>query len=92
MSQDNSTTCLFWGSLSDWQRGAGHLNCDVILTKKNLRGCVRNNETAESTAQIADGKVEALVCGCECTTCKRAWFAAGRPLIKDGKIVREGGV
>lgn len=30
------------------------------------------------------------VCPCECTTCKRAWWAAGRPIIRDGAIVRRG--
>lgn len=84
-----SSICLFWGALSDWQRGAGHLDCGVILTKKNLRSCTYSSETDEITMQIADGKVEAAVCECECTTCKRAWFADGRPLVgKDGKIVR----
>ncbi len=33
-----------------------------------------------------------MVCTCECHTCKRAWWAAGRPLIRDGQIVYDTGV
>ena len=29
------------------------------------------------------------VCPCECQTCKRAWWRDGRPIVRDGKIVRE---
>lgn len=29
------------------------------------------------------------VCLCECKTCKRAWFADGRPVVRNGKVVRE---
>jgi hypothetical protein len=32
-----------------------------------------------------------IVCDCECHTCKRAWWSAGRPLLRDGKIFREDG-
>jgi hypothetical protein len=28
------------------------------------------------------------VCSCECQTCKRAWWAQGRPIVRDGQIVR----
>lgn len=30
-----------------------------------------------------------VVCLCDCTSCKRAWFADGRPIIRNGEIVRE---
>jgi hypothetical protein len=29
------------------------------------------------------------VCPCECSVCKRAYFAQGQPTIRDGKIVRK---
>jgi hypothetical protein len=28
------------------------------------------------------------VCPCECRTCKRAWFDAGQPIVRDGNVVR----
>lgn len=31
------------------------------------------------------------VCSCDCIDCKRAWFADGEPIVRDGKIVRRGG-
>jgi len=31
------------------------------------------------------------VCPCECQTCKRAWWADGRPIVRDGEIVRQPG-
>lgn len=27
------------------------------------------------------------VCPCECHTCKHAWWAMGRPIIRAGKVV-----
>ena len=30
-----------------------------------------------------------MVCACECHVCKRAWWAQGRPLIREGSIIRE---
>ncbi len=32
------------------------------------------------------------VCGCDCRECKRAWWSDGRPVVRDGKIVREGSI
>ena len=29
-----------------------------------------------------------MMCPCECQTCKRSWFAQGRPIVKDGKVIR----
>lgn len=63
-------TCLFHGLL-----GAGmlaHADCDVVL---------------ERMAQtVAPELVVAIpqVCKCECRTCKRAWFNAGRPTCEPG--------
>lgn len=30
-----------------------------------------------------------LVCMCDCKDCRRAWFADGQPIVREGKIVRK---
>ena len=60
--------CLFWGLLSDGRYQ--HLDCGVILNEKTKQAVSTGVKIHESLPQV---------CPCECTTCKRAWFAAGRP-------------
>lgn len=31
-----------------------------------------------------------MICPCECHTCKRAWVAAGRPLLRNDTIIYDG--
>ncbi len=31
-----------------------------------------------------------VVCKCDCIDCKRLWWGNGRPIVRDGRVVREG--
>jgi hypothetical protein len=66
--------CIAWGAL--WVHELEHVDCPVIL------------ENAAESAVAVKVDLPAL-CPCECRTCKRAWWAKGRPLVRDGKIVTE---
>jgi len=66
--------CIAWGALQGYERE--HFDCPVIL------------ESAVSAAVPVTVELPAL-CPCECRTCKRSWWAMGRPLVRDGKIVTE---
>jgi len=57
--------CPFWGAIGP---GPSHMSCDVTLTDP-ATSALRGNDTPPVP----------FVCKCECTTCKRAWWAAGRP-------------
>lgn len=67
-------TCVAWGPLEP-QDGDRHMNCPVVL--HNARGA----------AVPVEGPFP-KVCGCECRTCKNAWFADRQPIMRDGEIVR----
>lgn len=69
--------CAVWGPLHD--RGEHH-ECPVVV-----------NHAHEGVAG-SPARTEALpmVCACECHTCKRAWWAQGRPVVRDGTIFRTG--
>ena len=69
--------CIGWGSLA----GETHTDCPVILTKDSVY------ESAIASELLASGRDFPMVCPCECKTCKRAWWAAGRPIHKDGTII-----
>ena len=72
--------CIGWGHL---QLGEGsiHADCPVVLTKERV------GESAVASELLASGKAFPMVCPCECSNCGKAWWAAGRPILKDGKIV-----
>jgi hypothetical protein len=75
----SATVCAAWGPLS-----AGrftHMECPVVVHR------------AHEAAPGAPGRTEPLplVCSCECSSCKRAWWNAGRPKIQDGAIVTDRG-
>lgn len=67
-AKDLGLWCPFWGSVG---LSLEHMNCDVVLRKA-------------SSSALPAGKLPELpcVCGCDCRTCKRAWWAAGRPSRK----------
>lgn len=58
--------CAVWGTR---KAGETHLVCDVVTTANHQRAGGAANPPPVGT----------WVCTCECTTCKRAWWAAGRP-------------
>ena len=65
--------CIAWGELP-------HPDCPVVV------------ESAEQVAPHVLAQLPQLpklpaVCPCECRTCKDAWWAARRPIIRDGKVV-----
>jgi hypothetical protein len=70
-------TCIAWGDLRDdkIQRGS-HLDCPVVVTSP--QACA-----VPVTVPLP------AVCLCGCRTCKDAWFADGKPICKEGRIVRE---
>lgn len=70
-----SETCIQWGPL----KGRVHASCFVVATDEVVR--------RDPPAVPIKGKLP-QVCSCGCYACKRAWRADGRPLVRDGKIVR----
>jgi hypothetical protein len=72
--------CIGWGRLIV-RDGGSHSDCPVVLTKDMVY------ESAIAAELLASGRVFPMVCPCDCKTCKRAWWAKGRPIIRDGKIV-----
>lgn len=64
--------CAAWGPLSAEHGEHEHMSCSVVYW------------SAEETTRLGqrDGPFP-LVCGCECLTCKRAWWKAGRPRVVD---------
>lgn len=73
--------CAFWGHLS--KSRVVHQNCGVIVTT--------NEELCHGCTGVDFNAPVPRVCPCECQTCKRAWWAEGRPKINDaGEIVRAG--
>jgi hypothetical protein len=71
--------CIGWGNLRHEE--CEHKDCPVVLTKETV------NESAIAPSILALGRRFPLVCPCECRVCRRAWWAAGRPILKNGKIV-----
>lgn len=62
---DPTRTCACWGPLGEHEMW--HHDCAVTIT--------------DPSQQVAEHRVGPYprVCTCECSTCKRAWWAAGRP-------------
>lgn len=81
VAPDENGFCPFWG-FDAHESGREHHSCDVVAYVKPLNG------TGVSVCQVPQEGFTLAVCKCECTTCKRAWEADGRPLLRDGKVVR----
>ncbi len=64
-------------SLADWPNS----EVDTCITYGARRGSHRDCVVIDLTAAP-------VVCMCDCIDCKRLWFSAGRPIVRDGKIVR----
>lgn len=64
--------CVAWGDLGDFP---WHMDCPVVLMH------------ARNAAVPVTGPLP-QVCRCECKTCKRAWEREGRPIVREGEIVR----
>lgn len=71
---DSDTICSTWGDNQE------HMDCEVVVTADTARRCVLG-----SPGQVGPWPV---VCPCECRACKRAWWRAGRPVVRDGAVVR----
>lgn len=86
MSSGNSNNsratlfCIGWGNLRPGD-GSTHMNCPVVLTREKVI------ESAIADELLASGKPFPMVCPCECRSCGRAWWEAGRPILRNGKIV-----
>lgn len=77
---DPSNFCIGWGKIRPGE-GNAHMDCPVVLTEDTVY------QSAISAELLTNAKQFPMVCPCECQTCKRAWWAKGRPILKDGKIV-----
>jgi len=75
-------TCATWGDLDEGRHA--HTDCVVVVTRETLP-----NVTPEQARRLAAGPLP-VVCPCECLVCKRAWWSAGRPIVRDGKVVTRG--
>ena len=73
--------CIGWGNLL-LRDGSTHTDCPVVLTRETVF------ESAIAAELLASGREFPMVCPCECKVCKRAWWDARRPIVRDGKIVR----
>jgi hypothetical protein len=72
-------TCIAWGSL---ELAGNHEGCPVVF------------ESATDRRQYPQGPAPSsfpAVCPCDCSDCGRAWWADGRPIVCDGRVVRERG-
>lgn len=67
-------TCACWGPLEKWQHV--HTDCEPVVTENT------------SVLTHLRGLPTPRVCTCECATCKRAWWAAGRPRVVEVNGVR----
>lgn len=68
-------TCAAWGALGPGE--FKHLDCPVIV-REAAQACAGKPPIPGPLPQV---------CPCECFTCKRAWWAAGRPILHaDGSV------
>lgn len=70
------SACIAWGTLEE----AGH-----------HEGCPAVFESESDRARFPGGPDPAsypVACPCECRDCRRAWWAAGRPVVCEGRVVR----
>lgn len=58
------------------------MNCPVIVTD--------NSELSGGSAGVDPTGPVPRVCPCECKTCRQAWWDAGRPFVRDGKVIAVG--
>jgi len=70
-----SQVCAAWGPLAPGR--AEHMDCPVV---------VRESHEACTGSPGRSGPLP-MICECECQTCKRAWWAESRPVLRDGAIV-----
>ena len=76
VSNANRLTCAVWGPLDEGR--LVHMDCPVVVTQAH-EGVTGSRARTEELP---------IVCDCECSTCKRAWWNAGRPILKDGQILK----
>ena len=50
-------------------------------------GVLLPSERKHRDCPVIVAAVPLLVCPCECKACRRAWWAAGRPIVRDGAVV-----
>ncbi len=75
----NGLFCVAWGQLTN----RGHMDCPVVVTYPG-------QVISELRDRLKDKMP--VICDCDCTTCDRAWWAKGRPTLReDGKVVDENG-
>lgn len=70
-------TCLVWGPLKG---GTDHASCLSVVRDPDVCAV-----PLPATVTVP------AVCDCECRTCHRAWWRAGRPRIVAGRVEREPG-
>ena len=80
-----TTNCLFWGALGPHH--LAHPDCDVVYDGTDPGSILTSGG---KPIYVVEGPFP-RVCPCECLACKRAWFANGQPIVRDGKIVRRTG-
>lgn len=72
-------TCIAWGDLRQDKAGRlSHHDCPVVVT-------------SPTSCAVPVTVPLPAICGCGCRVCKDAWFAEGKPISKDGRIIRDDG-
>lgn len=66
--------CVAWGAPGP---GPDHMDCPVVVT----------SDSQVATDQRGKNKLP-VVCECDCTTCKRAWWNAGRPIMGEDGVIK----
>jgi hypothetical protein len=74
--------CIGWGNLRP-SDGHAHMDCPVVILTKDDAW-----ESAIAVELLASGRTFPMVCPCDCRVCKEAWWKAGRPIVRDGSIIR----
>jgi hypothetical protein len=69
-------TCIAWGSLDE---AGHHQGCPVVFESEVDRKSYPQSQAPASYP---------VVCPCECRDCQRAWWGQGRPIVRDGRVVR----
>lgn len=80
-----SDLCLFWGK--KMEGSYDHHDCGVVLECENITSVCPCPETDILKKPLVDGLVKAIVCKCECSVCKHAWFKMKRPIIRNGEVI-----
>ena len=74
---DEPNVCAAWGPLQpDRDR---HMDCPVVVT------------VAHEATSACRGQALPALCGCQCRTCSRAWWAADRPTWDGDQIKTKAG-